>query len=145
MAIDHRTPRYLLPLPHPLNLLQDDVSRLRDAIAQIDGLLFLINTTLATNDPAMDSLQEVVNAIKAATFDLIRMVPAASSTLTYNGAGLLTEIADVLPGGTTRTITYTYQAGKVATETLVCDGVTHFTGYTYSGERIASIARSIVP
>ncbi|NCA71718.1 MAG: hypothetical protein EOM91_16885, partial [Sphingobacteriia bacterium] len=60
MAIDNRTPHYLLPLPHPLNKLEDDVQRLRSAMAQIDGLLFLVNAAIASNDPALNSVQEIV-------------------------------------------------------------------------------------
>lgn len=37
--IDERTPAYHLPLPHPSNLLSDDVLRIRDAIHGIDVLL----------------------------------------------------------------------------------------------------------
>ena len=37
--IDDRTPAQALPLPHPQNLLQEDVPRLRLALALLDELL----------------------------------------------------------------------------------------------------------
>ena len=37
--IDDRTPAQALPLPHPQNLLQEDVPRLRQALALLDELL----------------------------------------------------------------------------------------------------------
>lgn len=37
--IDERTPHYSLPLPHPENLLVEDVGRIRHAIAEVDGLI----------------------------------------------------------------------------------------------------------
>ena len=144
MAIDQRTPNFALPPPHPLNRLEDDVSRIRGALEQLDGLILLLNQAVASNDGALDTLQELVTAHKAAAFDLLRMVPAASSVITYDGAGLVTQVADVLPGGLPRTTTYTYSGGRVATETLVCDSVTHRTTYTYTGDRVTSVARAIL-
>lgn len=37
--IDERTAHFALPLPHPDNLLEEDVGRLRQAIEQVDGLI----------------------------------------------------------------------------------------------------------
>lgn len=48
--IDQKTLRLALPLPHPSNMLQDDVLRLRDAISNIDGLLWLLNQASITVD-----------------------------------------------------------------------------------------------
>lgn len=48
--IDQKTTNYQLPLPHPNNLLQDDVLRLRTALTNIDGLLWLLNQASITVD-----------------------------------------------------------------------------------------------
>lgn len=41
--IDQKTTNYQLPLPHPNNLLQDDVLRIRTSLTNVDGLLWLLN------------------------------------------------------------------------------------------------------
>ncbi|MBB3017727.1 hypothetical protein FHR70_000767 [Microvirga lupini] len=55
--IDDRTPALQLPLPHADNYLDDDVARLREAFTSLDELL-------ASDDPALSSIQELVDAIK---------------------------------------------------------------------------------
>lgn len=41
--IDQSTNKLHLPLPHPSNLLQEDVLRLRTALNNLDGLIWLLN------------------------------------------------------------------------------------------------------
>ena len=45
--IDERTPNFDLPLPHPENLLTEDVARLRQALSGIDGELASVGAQLA--------------------------------------------------------------------------------------------------
>jgi hypothetical protein len=48
--IDQSTLNYDLPLPHPGNLLQDDVLRLRSALTGIDLVLNVLNQKSITVD-----------------------------------------------------------------------------------------------
>lgn len=48
--IDQKTPNLQFPLPHPNNMLQEDVLRLRAALTNIDGLLWLLNQASITVD-----------------------------------------------------------------------------------------------
>jgi len=48
--IDQKTPNLQFPLPHPNNMLQEDVLRLRTALTNIDGLLWLLNQANITVD-----------------------------------------------------------------------------------------------
>lgn len=41
--IDQKTTNFQLPLPHPNNQLEEDVLRLRTALSNIDGLIWLLN------------------------------------------------------------------------------------------------------
>ena len=64
-AIDQLTPGKGLPLPHPDNGLEDDVLRLRQALTAIDSYIAAMEALLASNDPTLDTLQELVTSIKA--------------------------------------------------------------------------------
>lgn len=64
------TPHLRLPLPHPANDLESDVQRLRDALQGVDSHLALIDQLLSSDDMSLDSVQELVDAIKAARGDM---------------------------------------------------------------------------
>ena len=66
MTIQQTTPHLGLPLPHPDNELQDDVSRLRDALGKIDGSLFTLQSLIASDDVNLDTVQEIVTVLKQA-------------------------------------------------------------------------------
>lgn len=66
MTILQTTPHLGLPLPHPDNDLQDDVSRLRDALGQIDGTVFALQSLVASDDVNLDTVQEIVTVLKQA-------------------------------------------------------------------------------
>lgn len=70
MTIDQKTPHLNLPLPHPDNLQEDDVVRIRAAFTGIDNKIQAIDSLLASDDINLDTLQELVTAIKAAQSDL---------------------------------------------------------------------------
>lgn len=45
--INQKTPYMKFPLPHPDNLLEDDVLRMRTALTNIDGLLWLLHSPVS--------------------------------------------------------------------------------------------------
>ncbi|MCX8016694.1 MULTISPECIES: hypothetical protein [Tepidimonas] len=51
--IDERTQHYGLPLPHPENLLEEDVGRIRLAFEQVDGLIHAHATARQQSDAQM--------------------------------------------------------------------------------------------
>ena len=63
--INETTSHLGIALPHPSNTLEDDVLRLRSAINAIDAKFALLDTLLASNDASLDTIQELVNSIKA--------------------------------------------------------------------------------
>lgn len=54
--IDDKTTNLELPLPHQSNNLEDDVLRLREALTGIDNIL-------ASDDPELSTLQQLVDGI----------------------------------------------------------------------------------
>lgn len=71
MSLTNETTAHLgLTLPHPTNALEDDVLRLRSALNAIDAKFAQVDATLASNDPSLDTLQEVVNVLKSVAADL---------------------------------------------------------------------------
>lgn len=65
-----------LQLPHPGNELDDDVLRLRSAISGIDAKFALLDALLASNDIDLDTLQELVSAIKGDAANLLAHIGA---------------------------------------------------------------------
>lgn len=63
--LDERTPYLGLPLPHPTNRLDEDVLRLREALTELDRHAQALDELLESDDATMDTLQELVAAIKA--------------------------------------------------------------------------------
>ena len=63
--IDDRTPHHNLPLPSPANRLSEDVERLRSSLGMIDAWMASIEGLLTSDDISLDSLQELVNALKS--------------------------------------------------------------------------------
>ncbi len=64
------TPNLGLPLPHPGNELEDDVLRLRDALSSLDTAVGTLRALVSSDDLNMDTVQEVVNVLKAAQGDI---------------------------------------------------------------------------
>lgn len=69
-VIAQQTTHLALPLPHPDNDLQDDVFRLRDALTQIDGVVFALRALVASDDVNLDTVQEVVAVLRQAQGDI---------------------------------------------------------------------------
>lgn len=72
--INETTPHLGLQLPHPSNTLEDDVLRLRSAINGIDTKFQALDALLASDDPSLNSIQELVSGIKQNTADLIEHI-----------------------------------------------------------------------
>lgn len=70
MTIQQTTPHLGLPLPHPDNVLEDDVARLREALTQIDGSLFTLRSLVASDDVNLDTVQEIVAVLTQAQGDI---------------------------------------------------------------------------
>ncbi|POZ60172.1 hypothetical protein [Chromobacterium alticapitis] len=64
------TPHLNLPLPHPANSLAEDVLRIRDAFTALDQKIASLDALLASDDLNLDTLQELVAAIKRERGDL---------------------------------------------------------------------------
>lgn len=70
MTIQQTTPHLGLPLPHPDNSLEDDVPRIRAALAVLDHKVEALDMLLHSDDLTLDTVQELVAAIKAARSDI---------------------------------------------------------------------------
>ncbi|QEL57055.1 hypothetical protein [Chromobacterium paludis] len=77
------TPHLNLPLPHPANSLAEDVLRIRDAFSALDQKLASLDALLASDDLNLDTLQELVAAIKRERGDLDQ---AAAQLTEYKNA-----------------------------------------------------------
>lgn len=89
---DDRTTHVDLPLPHVDNLLSEDVERLRAAITGIDAKFAALDTLLASDDINLDTLQELVGAIKGDASNLLAHIGAggvAHQAATHSSAGFM--------------------------------------------------------
>ncbi|UTH76101.1 hypothetical protein [Chromobacterium sp. IIBBL 290-4] len=77
------TPHLNLPLPHPANSLAEDVLRIRDAFSALDQKIAGLDALLASDDLNLDTLQELVAAIKRERGDLDQ---AAAQLLEHKNA-----------------------------------------------------------
>jgi hypothetical protein len=64
-VVDERTAGRSYPLPHPQNDLAEDLPRLRAALTAIDADVAALEALLSSDDPLLDTLQELVTSIKA--------------------------------------------------------------------------------
>lgn len=165
MTFNDITPHLALPLPHPSNPLDVDVQRLRDVVSAIDAKFKGLDVLLTSDDVNLDQVQELVNAIKANTSDVIALLASkatrdelaaviadkasrtelaavarstagpALSTISYDSQGRPQQIEETV-GGLPRLTTYTYNSdGTVSTVVTAFAGVTRTETYSYSGGR----------
>lgn len=134
-----RTPALNLALPHPQNLLQDDVLRLRDALGAVDGacdtLAALIEgrvtdaelaTAVAALQGSINNLGTTVTFLTASKVGVVNGLPGPAVTLKpshlglgpANGPSLQTITLDGL--GRIATLSTTV-GGQVALQTLTYD------------------------
>lgn len=83
---DDRTATLALPLPHPENPLNLDVVRLRTAFGMLDARLAAIAALLASDDLTLDTVLEIVAAIKANRADITEIVADKVSTAAFTAA-----------------------------------------------------------
>lgn len=70
MSTDDRTANQDYQLPHPTNLLEVDVYRLRNALVSIDANVSAILALLQSDNLDLDTVQELVDAIEANQADI---------------------------------------------------------------------------
>lgn len=86
--INETTQHLGLQLPHPTNSLEDDVLRLRSAFNAIDAKFQALDAMLASDDVSLNTIQELVDAIKADALDLLDHVGSGG---TVHAAATTTE------------------------------------------------------
>jgi hypothetical protein len=91
--IDQQTPHLHLPLPHPQNALEDDVTRLRAAFTELDRKIHAIDALIGADDEDLDTLQEIVDAIKAVHGDMA----AINALIDTAVAEALADVSDLVP------------------------------------------------
>lgn len=130
-VINETTPHLALPLPHPSNSLEDDVLRLRDAFSALDTKIQALDTLLASDDISLDSLQELVTAIKGDASNLLSHIGSggtAHAAATTSAAGFMSAADKTKLEGVSLGVAY--DSVVVAASTV---GQTDFTitgGYT---------------
>ena len=93
MTILQTTPHLGLPLPHPDNSLEDDVPRIRAALAALDRKVEALDTLLHSDDLTLDTVQELVAAIKAARTDIGAVNTLVAEQLAANNAAVTTQLS----------------------------------------------------
>ena len=132
--IDDRTPAQALPLPHPQNLLQEDVPRLRQALALLDELLAPGGHGHAVAD--ISGLTTLLQPLASKTYvdeQTAQRAPANHShSLASLGAAAVNHrhAAQDVDMVATNNISIDYVDGRIASVTA--DGVT--THYTYNAD-----------
>lgn len=94
MPIDNRTANLNLPLPNVANPLIEDVQRLRDAFIALDTKIHAIDLLLSSDDLSLDSVQEMVNAIKADSAGLSALSSSVSSQLAAQNAAVALQLSN---------------------------------------------------
>lgn len=93
MTIQQTTPHLGLPLPHPDNSLEDDVPRIRAALAALDQKVEALDTLLHSDDLTLDTVQELVGAVKAARSDIGALNTLVAGQLAANSAAINTQLS----------------------------------------------------
>ena len=87
------TPHLSLPLPHPDNSLAEDVIRIRDAFTVLDQKIAALDTLLTSDDLTLDSVQELVGAIKAARTEIGAVNALVASQLATQNTAINAQLA----------------------------------------------------
>lgn len=82
-----------LPLPAAGNMLSDDVIRIRDAFTVLDQKIAALDTLLTSDDITLDSVQELVDAIKAARTEIGAVNALVASQLEAQNTAINTQLA----------------------------------------------------
>lgn len=78
---DDRTSYLSLALPYIDNNLDVDVGRLREALTDIDAKFEALDTLLGSDDTTLDTVQELVNAIKDGASDIAGLLTGKADTV----------------------------------------------------------------
>lgn len=89
MPVDDRTPNLQIPMVCNPGDLATDYARLRTAFLQIDTKLHQLDVLLQSDDLTLDTVQEVVAAIKASRND----ITAVNVMVSNQVAGLVSRIS----------------------------------------------------
>lgn len=81
-----------LPLPHPEHLLSDDVLRIRDAFTALDQKIAALDALLTSDDLTLDSVQELVDAIKAARTEIGAVNALVASQLSAQNTAINAQL-----------------------------------------------------
>lgn len=87
------TPHLSLPLPHPDNSLAEDVIRIRDAFTVLDQKIAALDTLLTSDDLTLDSVQELVGAIKAARTEIGAVNALVASQLAAQNTAINAQLS----------------------------------------------------
>jgi hypothetical protein len=94
---DDKTTHLALPLPHPANTLELDVFRLRTALAQLDSHLHGIDAILHTEDVDLDTVAEIIEAVKNAHADIAALNTLIDTEIAEKLADVRAEIENLRP------------------------------------------------
>ena len=157
---DDRTPALALKLPHPDNQLQEDVLRLREAIAALDAACAALaegkastqdmNSAVAGMQSSLNNLGVTITFIANTKVGVVNGLPGPDVTLKpvhlglgpangpsalvlqRDGAGRVSQVTTTVAGkACVQTLGYDSQ-GRVATVTTTYDGRTRTETYTYN-------------
>ncbi|MDR2164576.1 MAG: hypothetical protein LBO79_02885 [Zoogloeaceae bacterium] len=90
---DEKTLHLELPLPHPHNDLEIDILRLRAALGQLDAHLSGIDALLSVDNEDLDTLHEIVEAVKLAHEDIAALNALVESEVAQSISGVKDDIA----------------------------------------------------
>lgn len=82
-----------LPLPHPEHMLNEDVIRIRDAFTALDQKIAALDTLLTSDDLSLDTIQELIGAIKAARTEIGAVRTLIASQLTAQNTAIASQLA----------------------------------------------------
>ncbi len=81
-----------LPLPSPANTLAVDVLRIREAFTALDAKIAALDTLLSSDDVTLDSVQELVAAIKASQTEMGAVTAQVAAQLAVQDAQVAAQL-----------------------------------------------------
>ena len=164
---DDRTPALALKLPHPDNQLQEDVLRLREAIAALDAACAALaegkastqdmNSAVAGMQSSLNNLGVTITFIANTKVGVVNGLPGPAVTLkpvhlglgpangpslqtiTRDGLGRIATLSTTV-GGQVALQTLAYDAeGRLATVVTVYDGRTRTETLNYTGGALSGL------
>lgn len=84
-----------LPLPSATNTLAVDVVRIRAAFTALDAKIAALDSLLSSDDVTLDSVQELVAAIKASQTEMGAVTTQVAEQLAVQDAQVAASLADL--------------------------------------------------